>query len=52
MAGIIATIKTPDKEVWRIVIDGNHRLAKNYMSGKDTMPMFILDEKNTKKVMI
>lgn len=32
-------------------MDGNHRLAKNYMLGKDKMLMYILDEKNTKSVM-
>jgi hypothetical protein len=45
-------IRTPDKKVWSIVMDGNHRLAKNYMSGKDTMPMYILNEKDTKSIMI
>ena len=51
-AGIIATIRTPDDKVYKIVIDGNHRLAKNYMSGKDTMKMYILGEKDTKNILI
>ena len=51
VAGIIATIRTPDKKVWSIVMDGNHRLAKNYMSGKDFMPMYVLNEKETKSIM-
>lgn len=51
-AGIIATVKTPDKKSWSIVMDGNHRLAKNYMMGKDKMLMYVLDAKNTKAVMV
>jgi hypothetical protein len=51
-AGIIATVKTPDKKSWSIVMDGNHRLAKNYMNGQDKMLMYILDAKNTKAVML
>jgi hypothetical protein len=49
--GIIATIRTPDKKVYAIVIDGNHRLAKNYMAGKDKMMMYHLNEKQTKETM-
>lgn len=51
-AGIMATIRTHDKKVYTVVIDGNHRLAKNYLDGKDKMPMYYLDEKTTENVLV
>jgi hypothetical protein len=43
----IFVVETPDGG---IIVDGNHRVAKAYLSGKDTLPALIFPKSELKKL--